>query len=171
MLIWFEREDWHQADAGYVDIFKELVGIQQREGLPEDENADRWNDGKSFSAKERRILISHWTGEALGHLCQPEYDHLRLKCWASTGCLLTADGSDGHPVKPKALPNYVVLPPSLCELMNVQPVQPQLSAPESGDKDDPNENEVSVEENTKFVEPQEDGNIFDLLDEYYLWCS
>ena len=47
-----------------MDIFKELVGIQQREGLPEEENADRWNDGKSFSAKERRILISHWTGEA-----------------------------------------------------------------------------------------------------------
>lgn len=42
-----------------MDVFKKLVGIQQREWLDKDENADHWYDGKRFSAKENRILISH----------------------------------------------------------------------------------------------------------------
>ena len=108
----------------------------------------------------------HWI-----QLCQPKYDHLRLKCWASTGCLLTVDGNDDHLAKLEVLPSYAVPPPLLCELINVQQVQPQLSYRKSGDEDDPDENEDSVEENTEFVVPEEDGNIFDLLDRYYLWCS
>ena len=137
---------WQPVDAGDKDILKKLVGIQQRKWLDNDENADRWYDGKSFSAKEGRILTSHWDGEAWDQLCQPKYDHLRLKCWAFTGGLLTADGSDDHLVKPEGLPKYAVPPPPpLCEPINGQPIQPQLSAPESGDEDDLDENENSVE--------------------------
>ena len=62
-------------------------------------------------------------------------------------------------------------PPSLCELINVQHVQPQLSAPESGDEDEPDENENSVQEKNEFVVLEENGDIFDLLDQYYLWRS
>ena len=128
------------------------------------ENTNPWYDGKNINAKERRILISHCAGEAWDQLCQPKYDHLRLKCWASTGCLLlTADGSDDHLVKPEGLPNCVALSP-----INAQPVQPQLSAPEPGDEDDPDKNEDSVEEKTEFVAPEEDGNVFDMFDQYYL---
>ena len=159
---------WQQVDAGYADVLKKLVGIQQREWLDKDENADHWYDGKSFSVKERRILISYRAGEAWNQLCQPKYDNLRLKCWASTGCLLTADGCDDHFVKPEGLPSCAVSPPSLCEPINVQPFQPQLSAPEPVDEDEPDENEDSIEENTKFVLPEENGNIFDLPDQYYL---
>ena len=56
-----------------------------------------------------------------------------------------ADESNDHFVKPEGLLSYVVLPPSLCELIDIQPVQPQLFTPKSGDKDDPDENEDSVE--------------------------
>ena len=66
-------------------------------------------------------------------------------------------------MKPEGLPNSVALSP-----INVQPVQPQLSAPEPGDEDDPDKNEDSVEEKTEFVAPEEDGNVFDMLDQYYL---
>ena len=90
---------------------------------------------------------------------------MRLKYWASAGWLLTADGSHDHPVEPEGLAKCVVPSPSLCEPINVQPVQPWLSAFESGDKDDPDKNEDSIEENTKFVAPEEDEIIFDLIDQ------
>jgi len=47
-----------------------------------------------LTASERRILISHWVGEAWNKLCAPEYDNLRRRCWEKTGCLMTADGSE-----------------------------------------------------------------------------
>ena len=47
---------WQQMQ----DVFKKLVGIQQRDWLGKDENADHWYDGNRFNAKENRILISHW---------------------------------------------------------------------------------------------------------------
>ena len=107
-LCWYglkeETDLWQPVDAGYADVPKKLVGIQQREWLDKDENADRWYDGKRFSAKERKILISHWAGEAWDQLRQTKYDHFRLKCWTPTGCLLTADISHDHLVKPEGLP-------------------------------------------------------------------
>ena len=68
------------VDTGYANVRKTLVGIQQREWLDKDENADLWYDGKSFSSKERRILISHWSGEIQDQLCEPKYNNLRLLC-------------------------------------------------------------------------------------------
>ena len=127
-LCWYGLKEgvdlWQPVDAGYADALKKLVCIQQREWLDKDENKDQWYVGKSFSVKERRIPISHWAREVWDQLCQPEYDHLRFKCWASTGCLLTADGSDDHLVKLESLPNYVVPPLLLCEPIKVKPVQP-----------------------------------------------
>ena len=82
-----------------------------------------------------------------------------------------ADESNDHFVKPEGLLSYVVLPPSLCEPIDIQPVQSQLFAPKSGGKDDPDENEDSVEKPPSFVAPEEDEYIFDLLDQYYIWCS
>ena len=77
-------------------------------------------------------------------------------------------GGDDHLVKPEGLPNYVVPPPPLYEQINIQPVQPQLCVPKSGDEDDPDKNDDnSVEEYTEFVASEEDVNIFDLPDQYY----
>ena len=44
---------------------KSLISKEQQLWLDEEENADRWfGNDKPFSAKERRILISHWADEA-----------------------------------------------------------------------------------------------------------
>ena len=83
-MVWYglkEGTDLCQpVDAGYANVLKTLVGIQQREWLDKHENANLWYDGKIFSAKERRILISHWSGEIQDQLCQPKYNNLRLLC-------------------------------------------------------------------------------------------
>lgn len=38
------------------------------------------------------------------------------RCFEATGCLITADGSDEHLIKPGNLKGYVVTPPFLVEL-------------------------------------------------------
>ena len=85
--------------------------------MDQEANADRWfcNTNEPFSAKERRILISHWAGNAWEKLCQSKYDRLREKCWVNTGCLITADGSGDEHIKQEGLPNYVVPPPSFLD--------------------------------------------------------
>ena len=41
-----------------------------------------------------------------------EYDHLRLRVWQKTGCLITTDGSEDQLIKQEGLKNYVVPPPA-----------------------------------------------------------
>ena len=83
---------WQPVDAGYAQILKTLIGQAQRKRLHDDENAEKWYGHEtSFSAKERRILISHWAGEAYKKLLSSEYDNLRLRVWQKTGCLMTDD--------------------------------------------------------------------------------
>ena len=64
--------------------------------------------------KERRILITHiyWIGEAYEKLTSVKYDHLRLRVWEKTGCMITADESDDQLINPEGLKNYVVPPPA-----------------------------------------------------------
>jgi len=45
-------------------------------------------------------------------LTSVEYDHLRLRVWQKTGCLITADGSGEQLINPEGLKNYVVPPPA-----------------------------------------------------------
>ena len=61
---------------------------------------------QKFSAKERRILIAHWVGEAYQDLCKNEYDNLRWRTFEKTGCLMTADGSGEELITPEGLDNY-----------------------------------------------------------------
>ena len=74
---------------------------------------DTWlgNNDKKLRAKDRRILITHWVGEAWEKLKSPKYDASRWKCLERTGCLLTADGSVDDKVKPEGMSAYVVPPP------------------------------------------------------------
>ena len=135
------------------DVLQKLVGIQQREWLDKDENADHWYGGKRFSAKENRILISHWAGEACDQFFQPKYDHLKLKCWPSTHCLSAVDGSDDLLAKPEDLPPGLLL--ECCSTTIILCVDQRTtcstSALCSGDKDNTDENENSVPEQTEFV--------------------
>jgi len=82
--------------------------------LMDDNNASKWLglEGKPYTAKERRILITNWAGEAYKKLCGSEYDHLRTRCFQKTGCLMTADGSEDHLIAPEGLEDFVVPPPN-----------------------------------------------------------
>ena len=68
---------WQPVDAGYGQILKTLICQAQRRWLDDDENAEKWYGHDSyFTSKERRILITHWIGEAYEKLTSAEYDHL-----------------------------------------------------------------------------------------------
>ena len=62
-LVWFGLPNgtdlWQPVDAGFAQVLKQLIGIEQREWLDCDDNADRWFcHDKPFTAKERRVLIT-----------------------------------------------------------------------------------------------------------------
>lgn len=137
-IVWYglpgATDLWQPVDAGYAQILKTLIGQAQRKWLDDEENAEKWYGHEtSFSAKERRILITHWAGEAYKKLLTSEYDNLRLRVWQKTGCLMTADTSEDDLIKPEGLKGYVVPPPSLLE--------PSVSLPQA------EENIVTGEEN------------------------
>ena len=80
--------------------------------LDDDDNAERWyGNERPYSAKERRISISHWAGEAYKKLCNTEHDAFRLKIWQKTGCLMTANGTDDDKVQSEGLADYKPPPP------------------------------------------------------------
>lgn len=119
-IVWYGLPNttdlWQPIDSGPGYLVKVLVKQSQSRWLEDDENSELWyGHSKGFSAKDRRILITRWVGEAWKKFCSAEYDEFRLKCWQKTGCLITADGSDDHLIQPEGLKDYVVPPPSLLE--------------------------------------------------------
>ena len=54
-----------------------------------------------FTAKERQVLIRWWAGEVREELQRPEFDKLWISCLQKTGCLMKADGTDDHLIKPE----------------------------------------------------------------------
>ena len=106
---------WQVVDAGIAQLLKTLTKKEQDDWLMDDENSDKWyghtEDKKSFTASERRILISHWCGEAWKKLISGTYDSFIKGCWERTGCLITADGSEDEKIKPESLSDYKVPPP------------------------------------------------------------
>lgn len=112
-LVWFGLPDatdlWQPVDAGYAQVLKSLISKEQQLWLDEEENADRWfGNDKPFSAKERRILISHWAGEAWDKLSSEKYDSFREGIWQTTGCMMTVDGTNDEKIKPEGLVQYTV---------------------------------------------------------------
>ena len=80
--------------------------------LDDEEHADKcYGNEEPYSAKERRILITHWAGEAYTKLCGNEYDDFRKKLWLKTGCLISADGTNDDKIAPEGLQNYQVPTP------------------------------------------------------------
>ena len=52
-------------DAGYAQTLKLKISHAQERWLEDEQNANKWcNMEQKFSAKERRIVICHWEGEA-----------------------------------------------------------------------------------------------------------
>eukprot|EP00794_Sanderia_malayensis_P002636 gene2636-3050_t len=59
----------------------------------------------------RRILLTHWVGEAYEKLQSGSYDAALYSYFQKTGYLNTSDGSDDGNIKPEGLQNYIVPPP------------------------------------------------------------
>ena len=129
---------WQQVDAGYAQMLKVLTKQAHHNWLDSDDNADRWYGNTTpYDAKERRILLTHWCGDAYNKLIGPEYDAFRWKIWQKTGGLLTADGSDDHLIAPEGLPNYTVPPPmDMIEPTNALPLSNK--APPANEEDPSN---------------------------------
>jgi len=126
-LVWFGLADatdlWQPVDAGYAQVLKSLIAKEQQDWLDVEENSDRWfGNEKSFTAKERRILISQWAGEAWDKLSDEKYDKFRENLWQKTGCLMTADGSEDSKILPEGLEEYSVPPPSILEPAQPAPI-------------------------------------------------
>ena len=145
---------WQPVDAGYAQLLKVLMRQQFENWLDDDEHAERWYaNEKPFTASERRVLITHWGGNAYKKLCSPQYDDLRLQIFVKTGCLMTSDGSDDHLVKPEGLADYVIPPPSLF-------IQPASAEPQTIGVEQ-EEMPADVEE-AEPIEPEEtDDNLID----------
>ena len=134
------------VDAGYAQILKVLTCQAQEKWLENDDNADKWfNPELGFTAKERRILITQWVGDAYNELLGPKYDNLRKRCFEKTCCNMTADGSEDKLITQEGLGNYVVPPPML--LIDPSENQP-IYQPADGvhDIDSCNEEEEEEEE-------------------------
>lgn len=76
-LVWYGLPGatnlWQPVDAGYAKILKVLIGQAQRKWLDDEKNAEkRYGHEKSFSTKERRILITYWVAEANKKLLNSE---------------------------------------------------------------------------------------------------
>ena len=89
-------------DAGFGKQMKAKIGEAMEEWLEEDENLDMWHD--SLSAKQRRILVTQWTGKAWRKLSSDKM--FAKKLFIKTGCLMTADGSDDDMITPQGLEPY-----------------------------------------------------------------
>ena len=103
---------WQPPDGGYAATLKALIKQQFFDWLDDDENIEKWYDEKShITASEKRILITHWAGNAYRKLCDSRYDNFRWRLFEKTGSLITADGSEDAKVYAEGLLNYELQPP------------------------------------------------------------
>ena len=148
---------WQPVDSGYGELLKVLMSQHHNRWLDDDDNAERWyGNERPYTAKERRILISHWAGEAYKKLCSTEYDAFRVKIWQKTGCLMTADGTDDDRVQPEGLADYKLPPPLL--LLDPATAQPSTNTVTPADKepDDVDYDDQDMVPSDDTVEPLED---------------
>ena len=138
---------WQPVDGGIGRIITILIKHEQQEWLEIDENIEVWmgNFAEKLDVKKRRILITHWVGEAYTKFNGPEYDNLRYRCFQRTRCLITADGSEDHLITPEGLEGYTV-PPSLSmvasdNIVSVEPPEPS-SPPDDTFIDDDDVDEI-----------------------------
>lgn len=172
-VIWYGLPDatdlWQPVDAGYAQVLKALISKEQQSWLDTESNSDRWFGNENpYSAKERRILITNWAGEAWKKLSDDEkYVDFRRRLWEKTGCLITADGTNDDLIKPEGLPDYVVPPPSI-----VDPIRSAPTTNESGEVIEESQEYVEVaEEDIELDERVEnlDGGVENAFDIFHLF--
>ena len=104
---------WQPVDAAYGQVLKQKIRQICDEWLEDEDNMNIWigNSEKKLDASKRRILITHWVGMAHERLQHEYYRGFLRNCFERTGCLITADGSEDHKIKPEGLIGYNVIPP------------------------------------------------------------
>ena len=94
-----------------------IGNIRHWEPLDHNDNVDLWTAtaDASLSARERRILITHWVGKAWEkiHEASENYSKCLWRYFEKTGCLITADGSGDEKINPEGLQDYKVPPPTV----------------------------------------------------------
>ena len=87
------------VDAGFGKAMKQKIGEAMQIWFEKEENLEMWL-GK-ISAKDRRTLMTQWTGHAWREL-SARHEFIR-KLFEKTGCLITADGSHDDKIRPQGL--------------------------------------------------------------------
>ena len=129
------------VDAGEGRNLKVLVNQAFQRWLEDDTNLDKWENG-TFTAREKRILITHWVGEAWEKLFS-EGRNADIY-FQKTGLLLTLDGSEDSLINIQGMSDFKVPPvPSLeleiaanASLVADPEVPPPLVEPDSIDDDE-----------------------------------
>ncbi len=146
-----ETEMCQPIDAGIGAALKQLIAQAQDDWLDDEDNLDAWEgcDESKFvlTAKMRRILITHWVGDAWERLTtHPDYHDTFKRCFETTGALITANGSRDELINPLKgmttykVPNDVPLPaPPTEEELNYTEATAEENDEE--DEDIPNDDE------------------------------
>ncbi|XP_065671907.1 uncharacterized protein LOC136089754 [Hydra vulgaris] len=188
-IVWFGGPNgthfWQPADAGPGKAFKSHIKAEQNIWLENDKNIELWlgNDDRKLSAKDRRILITRWVGEAYRKTSKDEkFLRMLYRSFAKTGCLITADSSEDDKISPEGMPACVAPCPlmlfhNLVEITET-PIPDEVKdkpidvLPDESDgedeeldgqveKSDGQEDEESGDEENK--DPAEERNIFNLF--------
>ena len=90
------------VDAGVGALLKRKAEGIQTDWMAEDKNWEEWT-GSTLSASRKRILLTHWYGEAWEQVCDSfNFALVFDKCGSS----LTADGSEDHLIKLQKLDEF-----------------------------------------------------------------
>ena len=148
---------WQPVDAGAGFLIKKLILHEQQRWLEEEENVELWlgNTEKRLCVKERRILLTHWIGEAYNRFLSSKYDTSRYRCFEKIGCLITADGSEDSKIQPEGLNGYIVPDPLPSAISVPDPVPCETPEPATIPADDEMEIEDS-EFHDNSVDAQDD---------------
>ena len=79
-------------DAGFGRVIKLYMSEEMEKWLDDDDNLERW-ESNALSASHRRILLTHWFGDAFIKRAPENWDQV-TKYWKHTGCLMTINGRD-----------------------------------------------------------------------------
>ena len=173
-ITWFgvpgATDIWQPVDGGHAATLKALINQQFFDWLDDDENIQKWYGEKShITASEKRILVTHWAGNAYRKLCDSRYENFRWRLFEKTGCLSTADGSEDAKVSPEGLLNYELQPPididpigNPATSSTVPPSEPNIDEEEEDNFE--GENEYDNVEIVQDDDTANDGWIFDLFD-------
>ena len=137
---------WQPVDAGFGELLKVLIKQEHNSWLDCDENADRWyGNTEPFSAKERRILITHSVGNAYNKLISQDYKPYVWRMWKKNRISHYRWWKD-EKIEPEGLEEYKVQPPMPMEPAQAPPLSNSVNQMDKENETNVIEDEVQQEE-------------------------